>query len=84
MSWSASSPLNRPRREAGNRACSIGGMKRARAICQNDVTVNVSRHHRRQRAIVPGGTGTTAARRSMRDALAPDCRIAISTTIAAT
>ena len=59
-------------------------MNRARAICQNGVVVNVVRHHRRQRAIVRGGTGTTALRRSMRDALAPECRMAIKTTIAAT
>ena len=58
-------------------------MNRARAICQNGVVVNVVRHHRRQRAIVRGGTGTTEVRRSMRDPL-PECRMAINTTIAAT
>ena len=74
----------RSRSEAGSRACSTGGIKRARAVCQNGVAVNVSLHHRRQRAMVRGGTGTISPRRSRRDALAPDCRMAISTTMAAT
>jgi hypothetical protein len=45
----------------GAESCSTGGMKAARAIWQNGVAVNMSRHQRRQRSIVQRSTRTTRA-----------------------
>src|SRR5580704_6353397 len=59
-------------------------MNRARAIRQNGVAVNASRHQWRQRAIVWRSTLATSESRAKRASVAPCFRMAISTTIAAT
>src|SRR6202050_3374530 len=84
ISGSAPSPVKRSISATGSRSCSTGGMNRARAIRQNGVAVNASRHQWRQRAIVRRSTLATSESRAKRASVAPCFRMAISTTIAAT
>ena len=75
-------PAKRSSIVAGNRSSSTGGMKLARAICQNGAAVKISRHHLRQRSRLRRSTPTSSLSRRIL-AAPPSCRTAMRMIVAA-